>query len=559
MAVGHQEFTQKKPDQLVYLELGIGNGGMLLSISEEGFRFRAVNAVREAGTIPFAFSLDGRNRLEGGGTVEWVEEDGKSGGMRFTDVSAEFRAALSQWLSADVSHYPGREATPAAATPLDTMEKIRQELRAGYPTRPAEVNKVPERKPAPQAAAQSGSETKSFEKQGAGKSPAEKIPDAPKASRANLEPAPGKSSERKDQRPPQWPAPFSPGKQREPEKPASVSSAFLKPPSAAKPASAAKTPVKPPATKEPDFPPAAVTQDSPVFSSTSLLFGHSTENRPAETTRPFIPPLEESFEHAWEQARLTAPPESPHLSRAAAGSIIAIALLVILGALAYNFRQDIGSIFIQLGQSISGENRAAAPAASPEGQADTSASQANLEAAKPATSQRAAAPPATSPLQNTPAESGNGVNPAAGTNSDTPAPTAAAPPETPGTKSGRTEPSATKPAGNSASGVLTSPDAAAKNGTTIDIGSGEEEFVAAREILRGGNRQRDLPRAVELLWASVKRGYVPAEVTLADLYRRGDGVERNCAQARVLLVAASRKGSLDGREMLQKLLSQGCG
>src|ERR1700720_5019519 len=58
MALGHQDFTQKKPDQLVYLELGVGNGGMLLTISEDGFRFRAVTPVRANTSMPFAFSLD---------------------------------------------------------------------------------------------------------------------------------------------------------------------------------------------------------------------------------------------------------------------------------------------------------------------------------------------------------------------------------------------------------------------------------------------------------------------------------------------------------------------
>src|SRR5207248_6622665 len=138
MEVGQKPFTQKKPTQLVYLELGAGNGGMLLSLSEDGFRFRAVTPVRTEGAIPFAFSLDGKHRLEGVGTIEWLEEDGKSGGMRFTEVSEEFRTALNHWLASDTSHLPaGREATPAAATPLDTMEKIRHELRAGYPQRPA--------------------------------------------------------------------------------------------------------------------------------------------------------------------------------------------------------------------------------------------------------------------------------------------------------------------------------------------------------------------------------------------------------------------------------------
>jgi len=33
-----------------------------------------------------------------------------------------------------------------------------------------------------------------------------------------------------------------------------------------------------------------------------------------QTTRPFIPPLEESFEQAWERAKLTFSTRSPHLS-----------------------------------------------------------------------------------------------------------------------------------------------------------------------------------------------------------------------------------------------------
>src|ERR1700745_3756054 len=119
MAVGHKEFTQKKPLQLVYLELGVGNGGMLLSISEDGFRFRAVSQVRETTFMHCAFSLDGRNRLDGTETVEWIEEDGKSGGMRFTEVSPEFQAALAAWLNSDSSYHPGREVTPAAVPSLD--------------------------------------------------------------------------------------------------------------------------------------------------------------------------------------------------------------------------------------------------------------------------------------------------------------------------------------------------------------------------------------------------------------------------------------------------------
>src|SRR5262249_44752691 len=117
-----------------------------------------------------------------------------------------------------------------------------------------------------------------------------------------------------------------------PQKPAPTTSAFLKP--RAEVPAQAEPPVEPKVEPPRYFP----AQESPL-------------------ARPYIPPLEESFEQAWERARLTAPAESPHLSRAAAGGIIAIALVVILGALAFNFRQDIGSLVISLGRSISGESQ----------------------------------------------------------------------------------------------------------------------------------------------------------------------------------------------------------
>jgi hypothetical protein len=253
------------------------------------------------------------------------------------------------------------------------------------------------------------------------------------------------------------------------------------------------------------------------------------------------------------------------MSRAAAGSIIAIALAVILGALVYNFRQDIGGIFIQLGQSISGENRPAVPAPA---QQET----------KPETTPPSEVPgqtqgsqPADSQAQSTPAESGNAAN----------SPTSSADRNsTVGSATGR--PSGTKPSTAPSGGLQSSRraavppvvppvvkppensaprgavDPAARSGAVDEGLTGQEEFLVARDILRGSNRQQDLSRAVMLLWASVKKGHVPAEVTLADLYRRGDGVEKNCDQARVLLVAASKKGSVEARQMLEQIAEQGC-
>jgi hypothetical protein len=507
MEVEHKPFAQKKPDQLVYLELGAGNGGMLLSISGDGFRFRAVSPVRAAGTMPFAFSLDGKHRLAGSGTVEWLEEDGKSGGMRFAEVSEEFHAALTGWLACDSQQSSlGREVTPAAAEPLDTMEKIRQELRAGYPpsSRAAEPTVAP-----PVLASSQDTDER---------------PLKPSFSQPSVE--------SRKSRPARQPS-SSISRAAEPERP---SSAFLKKPIDSK----SSPPVSPLVSVRPTPPAAAA----------------SASIKPAEPPvsgerRPYIPPFEDSFETAWERAKLTAPPESPHLSRAAAGSIIAIALAVILGALAYNFRQDIGDAFIRLGHEISGDRRAAAPAAA----SDQTPAPQNAQPKSPDLA---------SPSQTIPGEAGSASQasdpshiPAAnGTSaSGTPAKNGAL--SVSGAEASRAGPAVgTKP--RETSPVEERTDVAAKPQTPLEPATGQEEFNIAREILQGSNRKRELPRAVDLLWSGVRKGYVPAEVTLADLFLRGDGVEKNCDQARVLLVAASKKGSLDARQMLEQMAEQGC-
>jgi TPR repeat protein len=64
--------------------------------------------------------------------------------------------------------------------------------------------------------------------------------------------------------------------------------------------------------------------------------------------------------------------------------------------------------------------------------------------------------------------------------------------------------------------------------------------------------------ATRYLWAAVEKGNVQAEITLADMYARGEGVTKNCNQAQVLLRAASKKGSNEASQELAQLIRTGC-
>ncbi len=84
------------------------------------------------------------------------------------------------------------------------------------------------------------------------------------------------------------------------------------------------------------------------------------------------------------------------------------------------------------------------------------------------------------------------------------------------------------------------------------------ELAAAKRILGSKNGSRDITRAVKLLWVAVQKGNSAAGLTLSDLYLRGQVVAKNCAQVRVLLTAAARKGSAEAKARFEQLSAQGC-
>ncbi len=89
--------------------------------------------------------------------------------------------------------------------------------------------------------------------------------------------------------------------------------------------------------------------------------------------------------------------------------------------------------------------------------------------------------------------------------------------------------------------------------------SGAADFATAQKYLNGeSGTSRNASVAVPLLWNAVGKGNVQAALTLSDLYLRGDGVAKNCDQARVLLDSAAQKGARAAADRLRNLQAFGC-
>jgi hypothetical protein len=90
------------------------------------------------------------------------------------------------------------------------------------------------------------------------------------------------------------------------------------------------------------------------------------------------------------------------------------------------------------------------------------------------------------------------------------------------------------------------------------MGDGSQELLLAQRYLEGDHAPHNTIVAARWLWKAVGKQNSRAGVLLADLYERGDGVPKSCDQARLLLMAALKKGAPDAAEKLRYLESGHC-
>jgi len=101
---------------------------------------------------------------------------------------------------------------------------------------------------------------------------------------------------------------------------------------------------------------------------------------------------------------------------------------------------------------------------------------------------------------------------------------------------------------------------AASNSTPIaaDQGGADELATAEKYLNSNPRTSGNGGEAAQWLWKAVAKGNLTATMTLSDMYLRGDGVPKNCDQARLLLDAAARKGKPAAAARLRNLQAFGC-
>ncbi len=118
-------------------------------------------------------------------------------------------------------------------------------------------------------------------------------------------------------------------------------------------------------------------------------------------------------------------------------------------------------------------------------------------------------------------------------------------------------PQAAVPAAQTAS-ATTAVDENSLQGEPVSANGAQELAIAQRYLNGADGQQRNSSEAAKWLWKAMAKHNAEATFLLSDLYLKGDGVEKNCDQARVLLDAAAIAGMKAAGERLRHLQAFGC-
>jgi hypothetical protein len=499
---------RNRPRSLVYIELESANGGMMRDLSEEGFALRAMMPLQAGGKTQFAFSLDEGTRISGEGRIVWIKEDGRVAGIEFCGIPNSARKQIREWLAGTDQPTARDHRRPAIAVPeASTLEELREEARSTL------ARVVPPSDEPAKAA----------------------VPSCEPESSPAANPVPPAVEEPHEERRQALPRVMLPSV--EAAKTAPLPEPAMSPiaiPESAEVAELAETPTE--------------RISAPSSERQTELHAISGETFPAAALEPLVTEaaidpllgleLETEFSETLDEHRA---------SRSLLMRVIGMIVLLTLVVGAAVFHREVGHALIWLGQVIAGPEEAPRPqssvAAEPPTQA-TAAPETTGPASAPAVSDSSTISP---PQGDHPAASE--TQPAAMSRViEVPPILPAEPPSSSKTPSA--------PVLRPTSQQNRAPAPAGSAETAAD--NGQQECQQAEQILRSRSSEAQLGVAARLLWVAVEKGNAGAEVALAELYRQGRGVAKNCDQARILLTAAARKGSAEAQKHLEELMRGGC-
>ena len=132
MSTERRQQARKVPRDFTYIRVGEDSGGRVLNVSERGLCFEALSAIRYTESFPFWLSFNLIDRIDGEGTVVWVDTAKRTAGIRFMDLSEYAREQIRSWMNESVTEEmaPSEEGSQMIELPLGGSEVAELSLSA---------------------------------------------------------------------------------------------------------------------------------------------------------------------------------------------------------------------------------------------------------------------------------------------------------------------------------------------------------------------------------------------------------------------------------------------
>lgn len=126
MSIERRQQVRKVPKDFTYIRVGEDSGGRVLNVSEEGLCFEALSPIHYAKSFQFWLSFNLIDRIDGAGTIVWMDTAKKIAGVRFMDLSAYSREQIRSWLNetASAEAPAGGERIEVAELPLTDSDPV---------------------------------------------------------------------------------------------------------------------------------------------------------------------------------------------------------------------------------------------------------------------------------------------------------------------------------------------------------------------------------------------------------------------------------------------------
>jgi hypothetical protein len=90
---------RRRPEELSYIQFEPEGGGIVVNASEQGLAFQVAAPLRQSGPVQLCVSPNPTQQIKLAAEIAWMDLTKKSGGLRFTEVSADARNQISEWLT----------------------------------------------------------------------------------------------------------------------------------------------------------------------------------------------------------------------------------------------------------------------------------------------------------------------------------------------------------------------------------------------------------------------------------------------------------------------------